>query len=62
MSTLVRSVSLREFQGEEASDIFAEEKEEEQKKQKEEEQKRAAAVPGMCKSPYFSLALLSLIV
>ncbi|GAA5997714.1 hypothetical protein JCM5350_008026 [Sporobolomyces pararoseus] len=42
-------ISLREFQGEEASDIFAEEKEEEQKKQKEEEQKRAAAVPGMLK-------------
>ncbi|GAA5840344.1 hypothetical protein JCM5353_002789 [Sporobolomyces roseus] len=42
-------ISLREFQGEEASDIFAEEKEEEQKLQKEEEQKRAAAVPGMLK-------------
>ncbi|GAA5905628.1 exportin CRM1 [Sporobolomyces salmoneus] len=42
-------ISLREFQGEEASDIFAEEKEEEQKKQKEEEAKRAAAVPGMLK-------------
>ncbi|GAA5831610.1 hypothetical protein JCM3766R1_004951 [Sporobolomyces carnicolor] len=42
-------ISLREFQGEEASDIFAEEKEEEQKKIKEEEQKRAAAVPGMLK-------------
>ncbi|GAA5938664.1 exportin CRM1 [Sporobolomyces koalae] len=42
-------ISLREFQGEEASDIFAEEKEEEQKKQKEEDQKRAAAVPGMLK-------------
>ncbi|GAA6063912.1 hypothetical protein JCM10212_003018 [Sporobolomyces blumeae] len=42
-------ISLREFQGEEASDIFAEEKEEEQKQKKEEEQKRAAAVPGMLK-------------
>lgn len=41
------TVSLREFQGEEATEIFQEEKEEEAKRKKEEEQARAAAVPGM---------------
>ncbi|GAA5943651.1 hypothetical protein JCM10213_008936 [Rhodosporidiobolus nylandii] len=42
-------ISLREFQGEEATDIFAEEREEEAKAKREEEQARAAAVPGMLK-------------
>ncbi|GJN94744.1 hypothetical protein Rhopal_007836-T1 [Rhodotorula paludigena] len=42
-------ISLREFQGEEATDIFQEEREEEAKIKREEEQARAAAVPGMLK-------------
>lgn len=42
-------ISLREFQGEEATDIYQEEKEEQAKIKKEEEQARAAAVPGMIK-------------
>jgi exportin-1 len=44
------AVSLREFQGEEATDIYQEEKEEQAKIKKEEEQARAAAVPGMSAS------------
>ncbi|GAA5968577.1 hypothetical protein JCM21900_004793 [Sporobolomyces salmonicolor] len=42
-------ISLREFQGEQATDIFQEEKEEEATRKKEEDQARAAAVPGMLK-------------
>ncbi|KAK4331001.1 Exportin-1 [Rhodotorula toruloides] len=42
-------ISLREFQGEEASDIYAEEREEEAKRKRDEDQARAAAVPGMLK-------------
>ncbi|GAA5876659.1 hypothetical protein JCM1840_000754 [Sporobolomyces johnsonii] len=42
-------ISLREFQGEQATDIFQEEKEEEARRKKEEDQARAAAVPGMLK-------------
>lgn len=48
---LLSAVSLREFQGEEATDIYQEEKEEQAKIKKEEEQARAAAVPGMSTSP-----------
>ncbi|GAA6019734.1 hypothetical protein JCM10207_009246 [Rhodosporidiobolus poonsookiae] len=42
-------ISLREFQGEEATDILAEEREEEAKRKREEDQARAAAIPGMLK-------------
>ncbi|CEQ43154.1 SPOSA6832_05061, partial [Sporobolomyces salmonicolor] len=53
-------ISLREFQGEQATDIFQEEKEEEATRKKEEDQARAAAVPGMRASsplpPLFFLA------
>ncbi|GAA5890592.1 hypothetical protein JCM6882_002973 [Rhodosporidiobolus microsporus] len=42
-------IALREFQGEEATEVFQEEREEEANRKREEDQARAAAVPGMLK-------------
>ncbi|BGP43997.1 Karyopherin transporter [Rhodotorula kratochvilovae] len=42
-------IALREFQGEEATEVFQEEREEEAQRKRDEEQARAAAVPGLLK-------------
>lgn len=51
------AVALREFQGEEATEVFQEEREEEAQRKRDEEQARAAAVPGLCASVFSSLCL-----